>query len=231
MVLAAGEGRRLRPLTEKTPKALVPVGGKPVLERVLGLLRDAGATAAVVNTFHLAEPVEEFLGSKDFGLEVEISREKVLLDTGGGLKNAARFFAGEREPFFLYNADVVSDVDLKALYAAHRGLATLAVADRPTKRRLLFDGGRLVGRETADGDELAAIAKAPVERLAFNGIHVISPELLGKITETGIFPILRPYLRLAAAGERIHSFRMDKWFWTDIGDFERLDKARRWAGS
>ena len=148
MVLAAGEGRRLRPLTEKTPKALVPVGGIPVLERVLGLLRGAGVSAAVVNTFHLAEQVEKFLRSKDFGLEVETSREKVLLDTGGGLKNAAKFFSGETEPFFLYNADVVSDVDLKELYAAHRGLATLGVSDRPTKRRLIFDAGRLIGRPT-----------------------------------------------------------------------------------
>ena len=85
--------------------------------------------------------------------------------------------------------------------------------------------------ETPDGDELAVLAKGSVSRLAFNGVHVISPKFLAKITETGVFPILKPYLRLAAAGERIDSFRMDKWFWTDIGDFDRLEKARRWAGS
>ena len=233
LVLAAGEGRRLRPLTDKTPKALMDVGGVPMLEFVIRRLVAAGVDGVIVNAFHLAEQVEAFLKSHDLGVPVSVSRESVLLDTGGGLKQAAPFFDDGR-PFFVHNADVYSELDLRAMYNAHvesGALATLAVCDRPTQRHLLFDGqGRLCGRQSLKGG--LTWAAAPVDRptrLAFNGIHVVSPELLGRLCETGAFPIMDAYLRLAGEGADIRAFRMDDRYYNDIGDMGKLAEVRRRA--
>ena len=230
MILAAGVGNRLRPLTEETPKALIEVGGVPMIERVIGRLKSAGVTEIVVNLFHLGDRIVEFLASKgNFGLHIALSRESELLDTGGGLKNAAWFFDDDC-PFFLHNVDVLSEIDLGALHRFHQengALVTLAVQSRPSSRLLLFEqDGRLCGRETREGVEWA---KAPVpvsERLAFTGIHVIDPAIFPRMTETGIFPITEAYLRLAGEGERIVACRVDGIYWQDIGSAERLERAR-----
>jgi len=231
MILAAGVGRRLLPLTAETPKALVPVGGVPMIEGLIGRLRAAGVTEIVVNLFHLGERIVEFLASKGhFGLRIEFSREVALLDTGGGLKCAAWFFDDGR-PFFLHNVDVLSDIDLPALLRFHReagALATLAVQARPSSRPLLLDpDGWLCGRETAAGVDWA---KAPVDRatrVGFTGIHVLEPAIFPKLTETGAFPIMSSYLRLAGQGAKIATYRADGSYWQDIGSPERLEQARR----
>ena len=234
MVLAAGVGSRLRPLTDSTPKALVDVGGRPLIELVIRRLKRAGVDSVVVNAFHLADKLEAFLKGADLGVRVTVSREDVLLDTGGGLKNAARFLQGG-EPFFLHNVDVVTAIDLGALYAAHRAsgaLATLAVRRRPSSRQLLFDAaGRLRGRE-ADGRLQWAGEPAPqAERLAYDGVQVVSPALLPRLTEDGVFPILSAYLRLASEGADLRAFRSDAWAWADVGSPEKLEAARRLAAS
>lgn len=231
MILAAGVGSRLRPLTDRMPKALVEVGGVPMIERVIGRLASAGVTDLVVNLFHLGDRIVEFLASKgDFGLRIQFTCEAELLDTGGGLKNAAWFFDDGR-PFFLHNVDVVSEIDLTALLRFHEDtgpLATLAVQPRPSSRHLLFDtNGRLVGRETSEGVEWAYGPVVPVERLGFTGIHVVSPAIFFRINETGAFPITRPYLRLAGEGEKIVAFRADGNYWQDIGSAAKLEAARR----
>ena len=233
MVLAAGVGSRLRPLTDATPKALVEIGGVTMLERVLRRLAEAGVDAAVVNAHHHADQIEAFLRSrKGLGLRVEVSREDALLDTGGGLKKASWFFEDGR-PFLLHNVDVVTDLDLGRLYRFHAerpALATVAVRARPSSRLLLFDrGGLLRGREADGRLEWAGPPVEGVERLAFDGVHVISPEIFPKLTETGVFPILSAYLRLAGAGERIQAFRSDEYGWQDIGDAAKLEAARRRA--
>lgn len=223
MVLAAGVGSRLAPLTDATPKALVELGGTPMLEIVLRRLKAAGVTAAVVNAFHHADAVADFVASRrDLGLSLELSREEALLDTGGGLKKAAPFFDDGR-PFFVHNADVLTDLDLEALYAhhlAHPALATLAAWERKASRRLLFgqDGG-LVGRE---GDPVPPGARA----LGFSGVQVASPELFGKLSETGAFPILDAYLRLAREGQRIQAWSGGPCRWHDIGTLPKLEAAR-----
>ncbi|MDD5629513.1 MAG: nucleotidyltransferase family protein [Elusimicrobia bacterium] len=226
MVLAAGEGRRLRPLTERIPKALVEVGGRPMLELVIRRLAAAGADGVIVNTFHLAEQVESFLRTRDLGVPVAVSRETELLDTGGGLQKAAAFFR-DGQPFFLHNADVYSEIDLARMYRAHQesgALATLAVSDRPSRRHLFFDeSGRLCGREGAGTPPARACP------LAFNGIHVISPELLARMSETGVFPIMTTYLRLAGEGAAIRLFRTDGAYYNDIGDAAKLAEVRRRA--
>jgi NDP-sugar pyrophosphorylase family protein len=231
MVLAAGVGSRLRPLTDAIPKALLEVGGVAMIERVIRRLRAAGVTELVVNLFHLADRVVEFLASRgDFGLRIVFTRETALLDTGGGLKNAAWFFDDGR-PFLLHNVDVLSDIDLGELLRFHQtagALATLAVQRRPSTRQLVFDGnGRLCGRESPEGVEWA---KGPVdsgERLAFTGIHVIDPAIFFRMTESGAFPITRSYLRLAGEGERVIAYRADGKYWQDIGSPEQLEAARK----
>jgi len=232
MILAAGVGSRLRPLTDRVPKALVQVGGVPMIERVIGRLASAGVTALVVNLFHLGDRIVEFVASRrDFGLRIQFIHEVALLDTGGGLKNAARFFDDGR-PFFLHNVDVVSEIDLGALLRFHeqaRPLATLAVQSRPSSRQLLFDrSGRLVGRETSEGVEWARGPVVPVERLGFTGIHVVDPAIFSRMRETGAFPITRTYLRLAGEGEHIVAYRADGQYWQDIGSAEKLEHARRY---
>jgi NDP-sugar pyrophosphorylase family protein len=233
MILAAGVGSRLRPLTDEIPKALLDVGGAPMIERVIRRLQSAGVTELVVNLFHLGDRIVEFLASKgDFGLRIEFTREAELLNTGGGLKNAAWFFDDGR-PFFLHNVDVLSDIDLEGLLGFHQevgALATLAVQRRPSSRQLLFDrDGLLRGRESPEGVEWAKGPVSAVERLAFTGIHVIDPAIFPKMTETGVFPITRTYLRLAGEGERIVACRADGRYWQDIGSPEKLEAARKHA--
>lgn len=234
MILAAGIGSRLRPLTDETPKALVEVGGAPVIEQVIRRLQAAGVTELVVNLHHRGEQIAEFLRAKgNFGLRIALSREAELLDTGGGLKRAAWFFDDGR-PFLLHNVDVLSGIDLGGLLAQHRrtgALATLAVQTRASRRQLLFDRqGGLAGRETPAGVEWAAGPVAGAERLAFTGIHAVDPAILPRLTETGAFPILQSYLRLAGEGSRIAAARVDGADWQDIGSPEALAAARRRAG-
>jgi NDP-sugar pyrophosphorylase family protein len=233
MILAAGIGTRLRPLTNTTPKALIDVDGTLMIERVIGRLKAAGVTEVIVNLFHLADQIAGFLASKgNFGIRIECSREAELLDTGGGLKRAAWFFDDGR-PFLLHNVDVLSDIDLGALLAHHRragSLATLAVQTRQSARQLLFDPeGRLCGRQSPDGVEWARGAVVGHRRMAFTGIHVVDPAIFPRMTETGAFSILRSYLRLAGEGARVMAFPADGSAWQDIGSPESLREARRRA--
>lgn len=231
MVLAAGMGTRLRPLTNDRPKALVEVAGHTLLEITLRRLASFGIREVIVNVHHFADLVVECLRKNDnFGMRVEISREEILLDTGGGLKKAAWFFAGN-EPFLLHNVDVISTIDLDRMVRAHsenQSLATLAVQKRETSRRLLFDSDlQLCGRQT---DGKPAELSRPVKEttpLAFSGVHVISPRLLGRMTEDGAFSIIESYLRLAGAGERISGFRADEYYWRDLGKPENVVQAAR----
>ena len=242
MVLAAGMGTRLRPLTNDRPKALVEVAGRTLLEITLARLRACGVREVIVNVHHFADQVVAYLKAHDnFGMRVEISREDdALLDTGGGLKKAAWFFwqssggsAGTHdEPFFLHNVDVISNIDLNRMVEAHKrgnALATLAVQDRETSRYLLFDEAmQLVGRRSSR-DECGATEWArPSENaqpLAFSGIHVISPRLLGMISEQSAFSIISTYLRLAAQGEKILAFGADGAYWRDLGRPENVVQA------
>jgi len=233
MVLAAGVGSRLRPLTDDLPKALVEVGGKPVVEIVLRRLAAAGVRDVVVNTFHHADQLESFLGRcADLGLRIAVSREAELLDTGGGLKKAAPHLAGDA-PFFLHNADVVSAVDLHRLLVAHLkggALATLSVRERAASRLLLFDSrGCLCGWERPGTGEQEWVGKptGSVSRLGFDGIQAVSPGIFAKLSEEGAFSLTRAYLRLAAAGERIAALRADAYFWAEIGSPDKLAAVQR----
>jgi mannose-1-phosphate guanylyltransferase len=232
MLLAAGLGTRLRPLTETCPKALVEVSGRTLLEITLTRLRSFGVREVIVNVHHLADMVIDYLKAHDdFGMQIAISREDILLDTGGGLKKAGWFFeAKDDAPFILHNVDVLSNIDLGRMleYHATRGsLATLAVKERTTSRYLLFDErSQLCGRRSGEGSkaELVRPAERP-KALAFCGIHVISPRLLKVLTEENIFSIISSYLRLAGQGEKVVAFRADEYYWRDLGRADDLIQA------
>ncbi|MGC1976854.1 MAG: nucleotidyltransferase family protein [Candidatus Sulfotelmatobacter sp.] len=234
MILAAGLGTRLRPLTDDRPKALVEVAGRTLLEITLSRLRTFDVREVIINVHHFADMVADYLKANDnFGMRIEISREEVLLDTGGGLKKAAQFFlensSGLDEPFVVHNVDVISAIDLGRMAQFHRehgALATLAVQERETSRYLLFDGQLLCGRRAGRDQKPELVRRADqVQALAFSGIHVVSPRLFAMMTEEGAFSIIASYLRLAAQGEKILAFRADEYYWRDLGRPENVAQA------
>ena len=235
MILAAGLGTRLRPLTDTRPKALVELSGRTLLEITLARLRTFGVTEAIINVHHFADQVTDYLKShNNFGLRIEISREDVLLDTGGGLKKAGWFFLEDParldEPFLLHNVDVISNIDLHAMLQFHtenRAFATLAVQSRESSRQLLFDDHhQLSGRRAGPTQEPEIVRpSAHIDALAFSGIHIISPRLLPMLTEEGIFSIIPSYLRLASQGQKILAFRADQYYWRDLGRPANLAQA------
>jgi NDP-sugar pyrophosphorylase family protein len=237
MVLAAGLGTRLRPLTDDRPKALVEVAGRTLLEITLTRLKSFGVSEAIVNVHHFSDMVIAYLKANDnFRMRIELSREDVLLDTGGGLKKAAWFFressGNGEEAFLLHNVDVLSSIDLAAMLRSHlesQSLVSIAVQKRQSSRQLLFNEhgilcGRIAGRER---DEEIVRPSRQVEPLAFCGLHVISPRLLALMTEDGAFSIIETYLRLASQGERISAFRADKYYWRDLGKLESVRIAAK----
>ena len=234
MILAAGLGTRLRPLTNDRPKALVEVAGHTLLEITLRRLSGFGVRDVIVNVHHFADTVVDYLrANNNFGMRVEISREDVLLDTGGGVKKAAWFFLEDGgDAFILHNVDVLSTIDLRRMVAFHvenRALATLAVQDRETSRYLLFDEhNQLCGRRAGrDGSPEVVRPAKEVKALAFSGVHVISTRMLAMLTEEGVFSIVNSYLRLAEAGQRILAFRSDEYYWRDLGKPENIVQAAR----
>jgi NDP-sugar pyrophosphorylase family protein len=237
MILAAGLGTRLRPLTNNRPKALVIVAGRTLLEITLTRLRSFGVSEVIVNAHHHAQMIVDYLKAHDnFGMRIEVSREEELLDTGGGLKYAAHFFSEcPHEPFILHNVDVLSNIDLGRMVRFHteqNALATLAVQERETSRQLLFDemnqlcGRCIVRAARAEFPEIEWAQPAPqVYTLAFAGIHVLTPQIFEKMEEQGAFSIIDAYLHLASQGEKIIAFRTDEYYWRDLGRPENLLQA------
>jgi len=239
MILAAGLGTRLRPLTDDRPKALVEIGGRTLLEITLSRLRQFGVRQVIINVHHFADMLVEYLKAhNDFEMQIQVSREDFLLDTGGGLKKAAWFFLEDPsrrdEPFILHNVDVISTIDLARMVQFHnerKAMATLAVQARETSRYLLFDEQlRLGGRLSSPNQQAEFVRTSPhlqMQALAFSGIHVISPRLLSMISEDGSFSIVTSYLRLAEQGKQIIGFRADEYYWRDLGRPESVGLAEK----
>lgn len=236
-VLAAGLGTRLKPFTLEHPKALVPVGGVPMLERVLLRLREQGFKDVVVNVHHFADQIEEFLKANgDFGLRVSISDERgELLDTGGAILHARRFLDVDDEPFLVHNVDILSDAPLRSLMERHkesRAMATLLVSDRPSSRRLCFSPDmRLRGwRNLSDGAvKPADYRPEPTDRqLAFSGIHVLSPAKafaeMERQHREGRFSIIDFYLD-ACRSESVTGYEAANLRLIDIGKPATLAEA------
>ncbi len=234
MILAAGLGTRLRPLTDDRPKALVEINSRTLLGITLSRLRSFGVHEVIINVHHFADMIVEYLKSNaNFGMRIEVSREEALLDTGGGLKKAAQFFVDNsgrsEEPFILHNVDVLSTIDLRRMVQFHtenQALATLAVQYRKTSRYLLFDDRlQLCGRRSGADEPKFVGGRQQAHALAFSGIHVISPRFLTMMNEDGAFSIIAPYMRLAAQGEKILAFRADEYYWRDLGQPENVAQA------
>lgn len=230
MIFAAGLGTRLKPFTEHCPKALVPYHGTPLLERLILHLRNNGFDEMVVNVHHFPDMIIDFLDAHNhFGVKIHISDERdCLLDTGGGLMKAAPYLQGD-EPFLVHNVDVVSDIDLRALLDAHEqtgAVATLAVRNRTTHRKLLFDrDGWLQGwKNDKTGDRILIHDEVSVEELeplAFSGIQVISPDFFDIVTLTGKFSMIDAYLDVAKYVP-VAAYQHDQDTWMDVGKPEAL---------
>lgn len=239
MILAAGLGTRLRPLTDDRPKALVEVAGHTLLEITLRRLREFGIRDVIVNVHHFAGLVVDYLKKNNgFGMRIEISREVALLDTGGGLQKAAWFFleaGGAEEPFLLHNVDVLSTIDFGRMIDFHKqnqALATLAVQERETSRPLLFDeDNELCGRRIGPNQavEMVRPSQNP-QALAFSGVHIISPRLLESLSGDEAFSIITSYLSLAGKGQKIVAFRADDYYWLDLGRPENVVQATEDVG-
>src|SRR5271165_3266444 len=237
MILAAGLGTRLRPLTDTRPKALVEVAGRTLLEITLTRFSSFGVRDVIINVHHFPDMILDYLKAhNNFGLHIEISREEQLLDTGGGLKKASWFFlqdpAHSEEPFLLHNVDVISTIDLRRMAEFHnqnQALATLAVQHRENSRQLLFDEDlQLCGRKLGE-DQKSEIVRASLEpqSFAFTGIHIITPRLLRLMEEQSVFSIIDTYLHLSARGEKIVAFQVDDAYWRDLGKPDDLAKAAK----
>ena len=232
MIFAAGLGTRLKPFTDHMPKALVPVAGKPMLEHVILKLKSFGVDELVINVHHFAQQIIDFLKEKDnFGIKIWISDEtEELLETGGGIKKAAPFFD---EPFLVHNADILSNVDLKAMYDYHLTSgndATLLVSPRKTVRYLLFnETNRLCGwvnKDTLQTKPEGFVYQLEIQKeYAFGGIHIISPTLF-KYMEgwSGKFSIMDFYLQTCQKAQ-LGGYIKDDLHLIDIGKLETLAKA------
>lgn len=235
MILAAGLGTRLRPLTDDRPKALVELQGRTLLEITLARLRRFGIQEVIVNVHHFGEMVVDYLRARNnFGMQVEISREQELLDTGGGLKKAAPFFLrdGGEEPFVVHNVDVLSSIDIAAMLRRHKergALATLAVQRRPSSRQLLFnEEDRLCGRKNGrEATPEIVHAAERMDELAFCGIHVLSPRFFSRMDEASAFSIIPTYLRMESEGEKVFAHRVDEDYWRDLGTPASLQEAAK----
>ncbi|MDR1181939.1 MAG: nucleotidyltransferase family protein [Bacteroidales bacterium] len=228
MIFAAGLGTRLGRLTRDTPKALVEVGGKTLLEHVILKLKQAGVDDIIINVHHFSEQIIHFVNERSFDLNISFSIEKnKLLDTGGGLKKAAWFFNDDK-PFFIHNVDIISDINLQEMYAVHcqkNGIATLAVRNRITERYLLFDDeNRLCGKENLKVKNSVLLpgisSQATLQHLGFSGIHLVSPQIFEFMPRRrDVFPILGLYLTIA---DKIFAYKHNYGKWLDMGKIEKL---------
>jgi len=234
LVFAAGLGTRLKPLTDMMPKAMVPIDGKPLLEHVLVKLIDSGFDEIIVNVHHFADQIIDFIAAKkQFGVRIEISDEReLLLETGGGIKKAAWFF-DDGKPFLVHNVDILSNIDLQALYQshlAHQGMATVVVSQRETARYFLFDNElRMKGWTNIKTGEVkspfASFDPSTCQRLAFSGIHVLSPAIFEQMNGwSGKFSIIDFYLAVAAQ-QTIRGYVPVNLQMIDVGKLDSLHEA------
>lgn len=232
MIFAAGLGTRLRPITDTIPKALVPVGGIPMLERVILKIKDAGIEDFVVNTHYLASQIADFLAARDFGVRIAISEEKdCALETGGGIRHAAPLLAGCGR-FLVHNADILSNIDLRALIALDQpeDLATLVLREGESDRYLLFDDRmRLVGWTNVRTGEVKSpypdFDPANYRRYAFCGVHILSEQVLAMMESwPEKFSIIDFYLAVAQT-QSIRGVVAENLQLIDIGSPETLAEA------
>lgn len=239
MIFAAGLGTRLAPITDRIPKALVEVGGKTALQHAIERLKSAGIDDIIINVHHFPKQIIDYLSTNDnFGLNISISDESDrLLDTGGGLLRAINRFQID-EPVLLYNADILTDIDLSQMideYNQSNSDALLLAWDRPSSRRLLFDSEmRMRGWKNMSTSEVrpAGLDDSGTMPLAFGGIHIVSPSMFEPLSHYAntcgdVFSIT-PFYISVCDDQLIRGFRPEGPFqWWDIGKHETLAEARK----
>ncbi len=229
MILAAGLGTRLQPLTENLPKALVKIRGKTLLEIAINNLVRNGFDKIIINVHHFAEQVINFIGQNNFDADIIISDERdKLLDTGGGLKKASGFF-NDGKPFLLYNVDIISNLDLQSLYQSNiksNSIATLLVRKRESGRYLLFNSESILcgWKNLKTGELISSCNIDLLNEFAFNGIHIIDPKIFSLMPDDDVFSMIDLYLDIMRDNKIIAHIDNDS-FWLDVGKTESLKIA------
>lgn len=231
MIFAAGLGNRLGKITENIPKALVEINGKTALHFAVEKCSFHGFDDIIINVHHFADMVEEEVTRlNNLGFRISVSDEReILLETGGGLYKARKFF--DKGQFLVYNVDIITDLDISALYNFHlekKGLATLAVRQRPGNRFYLVNESGLIRgwRNKSTGEEiLCGGSPEELKEIAFSGLHIVEPEIFNYMHK-GIYTMTDLYLGLAGK-HNLFTFRDDTGFWGDIGNPESLEYVRK----
>ena len=227
MILAAGLGTRLRPLTNTIPKPLLPVGGTPLIVWNLLLLKRHGFRQVVINLHHLGPMIEQALGTgSKFGIRIIYSHEPVILGTGGGIKQAEPHFSGE--PVLILNGDTLAELDLEALCDFHRtrnAAATLALREDSDAARWglveVGDEGQIL-RITGKG----LVGSASAAARMFAGIHILHPRLLRDVPKGVASSIIDPYVRAIERGEPVLGYDL-QGYWSDVGTADRYTQAEQ----
>ena len=229
MILAAGLGTRLRPLTATIPKPLLRVGGNPLIVWNLLLLRDSGIHDVVINLHYLGQLIQDAIGDGSrWGMRVTYSYESTLLGTGGGLKAAEAFF--EKQPFLVMNGDTLISLDVKALiqfHHSHGGMATLVLRDDPQAAQwgtVETDPQNCILRINGCGRSLPDPNEPVMERM-FAGVHILHPSILQEIPPDISFSIIDSYTKLLSVGWKMYGF-LHADYWSDIGTVDRYAKAK-----
>jgi len=231
MIFAAGLGTRLYPITHDKPKALAPFMGTTLLHYNLKFLSQQGVSHFVINTHHFQEKIESYLAKNDFfGLNISLSKEKILMDTAGGLANAAHLFHADDEPILLFNTDVITNLNVARMAAYHissRNEVTLAVRNRKSSRQLIFDECfRMNGwvNHNTQSKKMSQRTTESSQAFAFSGIHLINSGLIRKIEQNRIYSLITFYLENMDEN-KIHAYIHDEDYWFDCGKPEDLEKA------
>ena len=231
MILAAGLGTRLKPLTDSTPKALIKIKEHTLLELQIKKLKAEGFDQIIINVHHLADKIKDYLKQNNFfNCSIEISDEsEKLLETGGGLKRASHFFSDEK-PFLVYNVDILSNINLKKLLDYHKAssaIATLAVQDRESSRKFLFDDEMtLCGWENKKSGELiiSRSSQSELNKFSFSGVQIVDPIIFQYFLDKDVFSLVELYLT-AAKREKIIGYVHNEDEWIDLGKMENIKKA------
>jgi N-acetyl-alpha-D-muramate 1-phosphate uridylyltransferase len=228
MILAAGLGTRLKPITEETPKALVEVNGKTLLEIAIRNLIENDFRKIIINVHHFADKVKEFLDKNTFAADIFISDETdLLLDTGGGIKKAIKYF--DSSPVLIHNVDIISNLDLKEFYQYHisdDSIASLCVGKRISNRCLLFNNGNILcgWQDIKKEQKIIARNEPDLIQYAFNGIHILNPEIIKLFPNEKVFSVIKAYLEIAET-EDIRAYISNDIKWIDVGKLDSLQKA------
>ncbi|MFH1349375.1 MAG: NDP-sugar synthase [Pseudomonadota bacterium] len=220
MILAAGLGTRLRPLTEGRPKALIPVVNRPIISIIIEYLKKHGINQMVVNTHHHQQQIVDYLDcGTPFGIEIDVRVEPEILGTGGGIKNTLDFW--DTEPFIVVNSDILTNIDIGPACEQHRNSGALATL-------ILHDYGPFNQIQIDHRQNLIDIAsKSEPGRLAFTGIHIIDPELLSHIPEKRFSDIIDCYRKLIQSRGVIRAYLSKGHYWRDIGTVSDYVEANR----